>query len=176
MKDGSILLFPAGPDPVGQVIKDITGSPYAHVAICVGGLIFDDTVWEQPGRLLPVSGVRVTEQANAASLGTFIVRDLLVPWIPLEVEKALQVAITQVNLRRRYNIALLLFDAVIYPTRGFWKKLGWAPFEHARDHVCSTFDGLVVRAAGRDPWPGVQTQELVPGDFATNAAWVNASS
>jgi len=28
-----------------------------------------------------------------------------------------------------------------------------------------------VRATGRDPWPGIKTQELVPLDFELNREW-----
>lgn len=52
MTNGSMLIFPPGPDIVGTAIKDVTHGP-AHIAICVGGFLFDDTIWHQAGRFLP---------------------------------------------------------------------------------------------------------------------------
>ncbi len=171
MKDGSVLTFPPGPDPVGQAVKYITGGP-AHVAIFIGGLFFDDTVWHQPGKLLPVSGVRESLQADIAGWGEYTIQEPVAPWSDAEIQAALEVAITQVNLRRHYNIFLLLVDAILYPTRWFWDRIGWVPFgSWYLGGVCSSFAGLVVRATGRDPWPGIKTQELVPLDFELNREW-----
>lgn len=169
MTEGSILLFPAGPDLVGQVIKSLTGGP-AHVAICVGGFIFDDTIWKQPGRWLPVSGARITPLAALASLGVFAVRDPVVTWNAAEIASAVAAAVAQVNLRRRYNVALLVFDAILYPLR-VWFKVKWDPFKKSKEYVCSSFVGMVYRATGRDPWPGVDTEELAPEDFVAAKEW-----
>lgn len=172
MKNGTVLLFPPGPDIVGQAIKDVTHGP-AHVKIVVGGLVFDDTIWHQPGRLLPVSGARISFVEDAPLWGDFVARDPVVEWGPGETYRALLEAVAQVNLRRRYNIPLLIADSVIYPTRHLWEKIGWVPFEHAHDYVCSSFAALVYRASGRDPWPGKDTEELVPLDFVDCPEWRN---
>lgn len=171
MTNGSVLIFPPGPDIVGQAIKDVTGGP-AHIAICVGGFVFDDTVWHQAGRFFPVSGVRIAAQDSI--IGTHTVRDPVTPWTLLETKQALQAAIDQVNLRRHYNIPLLVADAVIYPLRGLWKFLHWAPFEHSKEYVCSSFAGMVYRATGRDPWPGLEIEELTPEDFVMAKEWEDA--
>ena len=170
MTDGSILLFPAG-DDIGKLIEAWTGGP-PHVGICVD-LIFDDTLYKAPGRLIDVSGVRETIVAAAAGvLGAFKVRDPVVAWTEAEKQKALQAALDYVNARRRYNILQLVAESILWP---LWKLgLKWDPFKNSKEMVCSTFVAMVYRATGRDPWPGRDTAEIAPVDFVSNPEWKDA--
>ena len=115
----------------------------------------------------------MTLEVDAPFLGTFTVRDPVVPWTPDEVRRALNTAITQVNLRRWYNIPLLVFDAVMYPLR-IYLGIKWDPFKKSKEYVCSSGAGLLVRSTGRDLWPGVDTEELAPEDFVTAKEWKDA--
>jgi hypothetical protein len=162
---------------VGEAIAYVTGSSWSHTAICLGDVIYDDTIWHQKGKFLPISGVRMTLAESATSLGKFTVLDPVVPWSEDEVDRGIAAAIAQVNTRQKYNMMLLLADIAIYPLRKLWTKLKWVPFKDWYfGGVCSTFVGLVVRGAGRDPWPGVETQCLVPGDYITNPAWAASTT
>jgi hypothetical protein len=170
MTDGSILLFPPGSDIVGQAIKDVTDGP-AHVATVLAGMIWDVTVWHQDGRWRPVLGWRLTSMADLSKVfGTgYKVRVPVNPWSDVETQRALEVGLAQVNSRRWYNIPLLLLDAVLYPLRK--RGIKWDPFKRSKEYVCSSGAGLLVRATGRDPWPGVDTEELAPEDFVMAKEW-----
>jgi hypothetical protein len=171
-------LFPAGPDLVGQVVKDLTHGP-AHVARIAGGFVWEDTFGVIPGRELPVSGVQITLLAALPMRMPYTVRDPVVPWTSVQSGMAIAWALEQIDTRRRYSIAELLAFLVIFPTRPFWdwqkRFTHWIPFEHSNDYVCSSFAATFDRAAGRYAFGSRDPHEIVPVDFVDSLAWGDAS-
>ena len=173
MTDGSILLYKGGKDAVSKAIAYVTGSPYAHTAIYLDGFTFDSTVWllpnSKPWMLWRYrSGVRITIGILAPP---DLVLNLTYPRTPFNVAAGLAQAVSMVNGRAWYNFALLVVDAVLYPTRALWKwiyrKTGWAPFAGPSTN-CSKAVDVIVKAMGVDLWPDQPESLTVPGDYPKN--------
>jgi hypothetical protein len=166
MIDGSILLFKAKKNFVSKAIEYITESPYTHTAIYVGGYVFESTVWMAPEAKWWMiwklkSGVKWDVVAPKADL-------ILVPKVPVNVEKGIAKAAEFINSRARYNFFLTLSDIFLYPTRWLWKwiyrKTGWAPFVGYSTN-CSYVADAIEKAMGLDLWPNMPESLTVPGDY-----------
>ena len=162
-----VILFKAGDDLLGRAIKFFTGSPYGHTAIFLAGFTFESTGWQTPGAKwwqfwTYRSGIKIS---RGELMGGTSLSPLIVP-SDSQVELMLEFATDQINDRWWYNGLLLIADALIYPTRWFWNKIGWIPFSSRYlGTVCSTFVDEMFKAAGIDLWPGRSEATTVPGDY-----------
>jgi hypothetical protein len=158
MTDGTILLWRVGPDAkwMAKAIAFFTGKPFNHAAVIHGG----DT-WEED-----VGGARQTPGLRAAD-------EYWAPDVPLTPEEAarglvyLQVT-TGMGIRRPwpYNWLLTGIMAIVYPTRWFWRWIGWTPFaSQLLGANCSAYVDMYWKYAGRDIRPGWQEQMSAPGDL-----------
>ena len=116
--------------------EKITQSTFTHVAYYAGGYTWESTIEKRPGSLLPQSGVIQTRGLKAAPLYREPTRDLTTA----EVDGLVRYGQVQIWIGRRYNIAELVADVLIVPTRKFWEWLGWIPFgNNSHGAVCSAF-------------------------------------
>lgn len=144
-----ILLYRAGSDALGKLIRYFTESEWGHVAIYAGGATYEQT-WP---------GVRKTEGRLAA--------DLVLATPPVNEAAMLDWLEARVSEKMRYNWLRLLAFCFIYPLRWFFNKLNWVPFSAAIfGEVCSSFVDEAMRAGGVDLWPYRGEHATVPGDFA----------
>jgi hypothetical protein len=175
MKEGTVFLYKGGKDIISKAIKAVTGSEYAHTAIYLGGMTFDSTVWQAPrknGKSLKWWMIWKYRSGMRETMGVLESPDLrLVPKTPLEqfnVWEGQAQALMMVNSRAWYNVFLLVFDAILYPTRKLWawvyRKTGWAPFMGPSTN-CSAAVDEIYKAMGIDLWPGEPESLTVPGDY-----------
>ena len=159
MKDGTILLYRVTKnDGFGpKLIAFFTGMPYHHAAIyCMGstyeegpkgasrtdGLKRADEYWEPVEDMTP-------EEKNR--MWAFL-------WWTAEFKH---------GGRWPYNFLKFVVLALVYPTKKFWNKIGWMPFQNdLLGEVCSTYVDYAWRAAGRDILMGWGEEFTVPGDLA----------
>ncbi len=139
MKNATILLwrYHAGPswllNLVGEEICRVTKSPYVHAAIFLGGKVYESTVWFVNG--WPHGGVRIHEEADWDEAWEPITD---VP--PDVVNRMIAYAEEQISEHRPYNVFELLAMSFVWPTRRFWRWLGWIPFTAGfLGKFCSTF-------------------------------------
>ena len=144
-----ILLYRAGGDIIGKLIRYFTESEWGHVAIYAGGYTYEST-WP---------GVRKTPGMIASDL-------VLIP-PTLNEPNMLDWLEARVSAKMRYNWLRLIAFIYIYPLRWFFNKLNWVPFSAAIfGEVCSSFVDEAIRAGGVDLWPYRGEDATVPGDFA----------
>ena len=161
MNDVIIQLVKGNPaNIVDRVIMDVTGSPYSHTRIYfpVGpGFTCESTVW----------GLRSGMRMSMWEMPCDVRLRFKEPWTYGEILAALDKAIDMENSRAWYNFALTVFDIVLYPTRGLWKRIyartGWAPFTSARTNCSECVD--LLSAVHVDLWPGMPASLTVPGDY-----------
>jgi hypothetical protein len=171
MKDGSILLWEGHGDLVSKAIMYFTNSPYTHVAVYVGGWTFDSTIWNG-GKWWQLwkwrSGIRKTWGTLG---GASRVRVPKKPLTQMDAGRLLIMADAMESYHFPYNIPKLLILALVYPTRWFWEKINWVPFQaDVFGEVCSEFVDEVFKSAGMDLFPNKTEQDTVPGDFANCSA------
>lgn len=79
----------------------------------------------------------------------------------------------QIWIGRRYNIAELVADVLIVPTRKFWEWLGWIPFgNNSHGAVCSAFVAKAFVYGALIPvFAEIECADRDPGDFAIHSFW-----
>jgi hypothetical protein len=164
--DGTIFLWKRSNkkfDIVGRAIEYFTGSPYTHVAVFLRGSTFESTIWTPKGEFWPKSGIK---QTGGFVHGYCVKLKPVKSLTSTEVDKMLLFSKMQMDNRRPYNILKLVVLALVYPTRWFWNKINWVPFQaDFFGEVCSTFVDQVYKAAKRDLFPERGEEATVPGDF-----------
>lgn len=168
MKDGTVFLVKYRPKEkwvysiVGKVITFITKSPYTHTGIYINGKYFDDTIYIDKKGIH--SGVRVSEERHFAD-------DAILEYVgefsPDQVK--LMEAFLMFYSKRHipYGIGRLISLAIVYPTRWFWKMIGYVPFEKSAREVCSTIVADTYEFAGINLFPDMSPEMIAPGDFLT---------
>jgi hypothetical protein len=148
-----ILLYRAGGDIIGRLIRYFTESEWGHVAIYVGGYTYEQT-WP---------GVRKTPGMIACDLALIpptLNEPNMIDWLE-----------AQVSAKMRYNWPRLVAMCIVYPLRWFFSKCNWVPFSAAIfGEVCSSFIDEAVKAGGVDLWPYRDEHATVPGDFTYHPA------
>ncbi len=178
MRDGSLLLYHPTPGEPGYeklldgVQEKVTQSTFTHVAFYAGGYTWESTIEKRPGSLLPQSGVIRTRGLKVPHLYREPVRKLT----PEEVAGLVGYAQVQLWIGRRYNVAELVADALIVPTRKFWEWLGWVPFGgNSHGAVCSAFVAKAFVYGALIPvFTEIECADRDPGDFAVHAFWRDA--
>jgi hypothetical protein len=166
MENGTIFLwkndgkhFPL----ISKAIEYFTKSPYTHVAIYVNNYTYDDTIWTPKGKIIPRSGIRKTLGLLEDYSTILVPKNKITYYESTLMEVRANKDITQ---RIPYSIIKLLVLAIVYPTRWFWTKIKWVPFQASFfGEVCSTFVDEIYTAAKRDLFPGRSIEATVPGDF-----------
>jgi len=152
-------------DLVARAIVYFTGYDYTHVAVQLLANTYDSTVWrDKKGKLR--SGIRVTSGLPDDPLPYIA----LVPRseiIPTDIIPRMGDTIRcYLKADRPYNIFKLLVLAVVWPTRWFWKKINWVPFDHeVFGEVCSVFIDEVFYKSRWDLFPEDREGYTVPGQF-----------
>ncbi len=179
MKDGTILLYhpTAGESDVLKVLdaaqEAVTRSTFTHVAYWAGGYTWESTIEKRSGGLLPQSGVVQTQGLKPAPL----YREPILDLTPAQIDGLVRYGQVQRWTGRRYNVAELVADALIVPTRRFWEWLGWVPFgSNSHGAVCSAFVAKAfVLGALISVFEEIQCADRDPGDFATHGFWRDAT-
>lgn len=160
-------------DLVSRSIVYFTGYEYTHVGIYFRGKLYESTLWEdEKGKLR--SGIRITDIGDPQVDPP---PDLcMVPW-RLELTKDRMDRIAKVldqyvSGGRPYNFLKLVVLAFVWPTRWFWKKIRWVPFNHeVFGEVCSGFVDEVMYKARWDLFPEEWEGYTVPGQYLHMAGW-----
>ena len=159
MKDGTILLYRVEKnDGFGsKLIGFVTGMPYHHAAIYCDGQTFE----EGPKGAGYTNGLKKADEY----------------WEPIEDMTPEEnkrmwaflwwTAVYKHGGRWPYNFLKFIVLALVYPTKKFWNKIDWMPFQSdLLGEVCSTYVDYAWQAAGRDILPGWDGEFTVPGDLA----------
>ena len=168
MKNGTVLLWKYDANShstwfrrfVSQCIIYFTKSDYTHAAIYNKGLVYESSIWKEKG--LSRNGARVGSISGADVF--------LEPKVPLtgkQVNKIEEYCQIMVGLKIRYNFLKLLSLTWIYPTRWFWNKIGFVPFDlpFIYGEVCSGFVDDAYNYAGIDLLENEHEGYTVPGNF-----------
>lgn len=152
-------------DLVARAIVYFTGYEYTHVAVQLLSNAYDSTMWrDEDGKLR--SGIRMTTHVPYHPMPDFA----LIPRseiIPTDIIPDMgEVLKRYLKADRPYNIFKLLVLSVVWPTRWFWKKIGWVPFDHeVFGEVCSGFVDEVFFKSKWDLFLNEREGYTVPGQF-----------
>jgi hypothetical protein len=134
--DGKLRLDNLAKNILQWLIVVFTAHSYVHLAVEGRG-----STWESTG--FGAWGAKRTE----GILPSDEIWDPVVPFIETQTVSAVAWAAKQVRRKRPYNI----FKFVLFPLRGLWRALRWAPFDSPGwGEVCFTFVDEFYLAAGRD--------------------------
>jgi hypothetical protein len=147
MQDGTVLFWKFKQchdwifDFACEEIMRITNSPYVHTAIYLGGEVYESTMWRKNITVLGLKipwlhgGVRVHP-----GTGWDEARAPLIAISPQVATRMRDYAKAQISEHRPYNILQLAVMIVVWPTRAFWRRVGWVPFSASLlGTYCSTF-------------------------------------
>jgi len=158
MKDGTILIWKYRKvnnwcrDLIPRLIVYFTKKPYVHAAI-----YFDEKTYESAA-----SGIRSTS-------GLKQVNEYWEPIISLTITErnSMQAYLLfTTNRKWKYNFFKLIILSIVYPTRWFWNKIGWVPFDKDLfGEVCSVYVDEAWLFAGRDILPNEHEGYTSPGDL-----------
>ncbi len=168
MKNGTIYCWESKPTEKGilkivsDVIAYITKSKYTHVAVVLNDNVYESTIRKLPGDFLPHNGVQKTTLGYDMPDEVWEpIRDLTDP----EVIHMVDYAEACISLKIPYSIMKLIILAIVYPTRPFWNKLGWFPFEsQLKGEVCSEFVDQDFKAANIELIPNRMEEFTAPVD------------
>lgn len=156
-------------DLLPRCIVYFTGYEHVHVGIFFQGRLYESTVWRnRQGKLR--TGIRVRPRGAVKP-------DLcMVPWrlelTDERMRKVGEVLNQYVESDRPYNVLKLVVLAFVWPTRWFWKKIRWVPFNHeVFGEVCSGFVDEVMFKARWDLFPEEWEGYTVPGQFLYMPGW-----
>jgi hypothetical protein len=159
-------------DLVSRCIVYFTGYDYTHVGIYFEGKLYESTVWKnEKGKLC--SGIRITVKGDPTVPSPDI---CMVPWrleiTPERLDRLGQTLARYVAAGRPYNVFKMLVLAFVWPTRWFWKKIKWVPFNHeVFGEVCSGFVDEVMYKSRWDLFPEEWEGYTVPGQFLRIPGW-----
>lgn len=159
-------------DLVSRSIVYFTGYKYVHVGIYFYGKLYESTVWtDENGKLR--SGIRITVQGDPSVTPPSF---CMVPWrleLTEDRMKRIEKILNEyVEESRPYNVFKLVVLALVWPTRWFWKKIKWVPFNHdVFGEVCSGFVDEVMYKARWDLFPEEWEGYTVPGQFVYMPGW-----
>jgi hypothetical protein len=171
MKDGTLILWKFDRQMEKGLLKFVlraityfTDSKYIHVGLVVDDMLYEQTVWREKrkGKKKIMHGVK---ESIVTDLGDLI----LEPRRKIGETKAAKLlwyCKDQLKKKRPYNFAKLCVLAFVYPTRWFWNKVKWVPFNReVQGDVCSVFVDEAFKAAGVDLIKGQHEGFTSPGDF-----------
>ena len=144
---------------VSYLITVFTGQSYTHAGIYFKGSLYQSTVLKNK------NGVMKSEYNPADNEFT----TSLVFRIPLNMAQhnALKDTLnTKLVEHLPYNYLKLFVLMLVYPTRWFWNKIGWVPFQSEFfGNVCSVFVDSTFKDIGIDLLPDNNEEYTAPGDF-----------
>lgn len=164
LKDGTIFIWDGSNAKsffdrfIARAIVKVTGQPASHTAILLNGRRFEQTktkLWRH--------GLVITNEPGKADV-------LMEPISPLTKEQAhrMEKFIYTTYQNRSYNTLKLLVLALVIPLKGFFKKLGWVPFDKPwMGEVCSVMPDEAYKSIGIDLFPGEHEGYTSPGDYLT---------
>ncbi len=138
-------------------ITKVTDSPYIHVKVFLDGFWWESTT---PNGATKTQETFVTNELNQLLKPK---RDLT----PEEIKAMIAFGETAINTKMKYNYIKLILLAIIYPTRKFWNKIGWIPFQNNEmfGSVCSVYVDEMFKVAGIDLYLNNNEEYTAPGDF-----------
>ena len=155
MKDGSVLFWKYKPggdwlfDFADWLICKTTDSDKVHTAICLGDVVYESTVWFEQISILgikinwPHSGVKklTLQELDSVTSAEYAGHKEPVTNVPPDAAQLMvRYAELQIKKKRPYNFPELVAMLLIWPTRGIWRALNWAPFTASfLGNFCSTF-------------------------------------
>lgn len=158
MKNGTVIVTKYRPSKhffwnlLSKLIVFFTGMPYTHVEIYCDYYMYGSTL----------GGPRKTKEIPKNVI-------FLEPKIDLTqkqqnfMKRYLE---SKLGNKGRYNILKLIVLSFVYPTRWFWKWIGWVPFQNdVFGVVCSVYVDEAYKAAGIDLLPKEYEEYTAPGDF-----------
>jgi len=163
MKSGTIFLFRVPPKPnlVQRAIEYFTGKPWVHAAINCDGFVYEAT-WPAIIRTPLDKWLEHNHPTEA--------------WEPIVERPCERMRIyleTAVNLEWKYNWLKILALMLVYPTRWFWRKIGWVPFDSwIFGEICSVLVDEAWYAEGVDLLPGQRQGYTAPGDLRRRPGFV----
>jgi len=144
---------------VSKAIVFFTKSPYTHVGIYYDGYLYESTVMNNQ------NGTMVTEFVPEKNDRLTYMR-FKKPLTSDQLSKLYETLWIKVVVAQPYNFLKLFVLMLVYPTKKFWNKIGWVPFQSEFfGNVCSVFVDSVFKTVGIDLLPGQNEEYTAPGDF-----------
>ena len=162
MKNGTILLWRYLPgadkwtDLFMRLICYFTDSDYVHAEI-----YFDGYTYGMNETVTKYAGVKNFHEAWEPVVDmTLDEQERMRTWLE-----------TSVDEQWIYDRPKVVFLAIVYNTRWFWKRMKWEPFRRGLpSEVCSAYCDQAWMSAGRDILPGQHEWYTAPCDFARSSA------
>lgn len=137
----------------GDLVEFFTGQPYVHVE-----------VWCDGNRYGSVSG-GPRKSSSVPSRSGHVFLEPKEELSERQVQKMKQYLESKIG-STGYNVFKLVVLALVYPTRWFWKWIGWVPFQwDVFGVICSVYVDEAFIAAGIDVLPRGYEEYSTPGDF-----------
>lgn len=144
---------------VSKLICFFTNSNYTHSAIWLRGNLYESTVMNGQNGALKTASLPPESRRCV----------LMKPIVPLSPDAldTLEMFLNRTVVQKRpYNFLKIVVLAIVYPTRKFWQKIGWVPFQNeVFGSVCSVYVDYALKYIGLDVLPGMNEEYTAPGDF-----------
>jgi len=146
---------------VSKAIMFFTKSPFIHVMLYFDGKTYDSYAWLNPNTKKMNQGFRVRDGFKKGDIYLEPIKKLT----DEEKEKMRAYLEQEIKEKEPYNFIKLVALAFIYPTKHFWRWIGWVPFSNEFfGRVCSTRVDEAWKSV-RDIFPKELEGYTVPGDF-----------
>lgn len=144
---------------VSKLICFFTNSNYTHSAIWLRGNLYESAVMNGQNGAIKTPNLPPSER-NCIFLKPK--RELTRGELD-----SLELHLTRTVVQKRpYNFFKIFILAIVYPTRKFWQRLGWVPFQNeVFGSVCSVYVDYALKYIGLDVLPGMNEEYTAPGDF-----------
>jgi hypothetical protein len=156
-KDINVILVKPKKSWLGKLITGFTHGEYSHCAIMFEGEIYEDAITIDRNNEI-YNGVYEDDQligelwAYTQDLTTY--------------QRYLGREFLQKNLGKKYGLLKLFLMIFIFPTRWFWNKINYVPFEGiTKGMICSEFVVKFFNSMDINILPGLNDELSVPSDF-----------
>lgn len=157
---------------LAKAIMYFSGFPYTHAGIVVNGTTYDMTRWTDVITGAKKSGVRVSWGYPEGDAPDYLVYPPDEDMTADRLTGLDRACIDSVKVGYKYNVLKLLVLAIVWPTRWFWKKIGWVPFNaEFMGEVCSVYVDEIFKTVHWDIFPKEHEGYTVPGQFMHIPNW-----